>query len=111
MGTKTIKSNASSGAGVVVSENTVRATVNEDNGVTVAENGTTISGPISIVSNTNHIRVGGIWTFNAPYNMTLPSTYATPNSVLLIDSPVKQFETIMKDAVVMIGLLSGLSSI
>lgn len=111
MGTKIIKSNSSSGAGIVVSENTVRSTVNEDNGILITEKGTTISGPISLVSSTNQIRVGGLWTFNTPYRLTLPSTYATPNAVLVVDPPLKQLETIVKDASLMIGLLIGVSSL
>jgi hypothetical protein len=111
MGTKIIKSNSTSGAGVVVSENTVRATVNEDNSVMVAENGVTISGPVSLVSSPAHIRVGGLWTFNTPYNMMLPSTYATPAATLTVNPPIKQFKTIMEDASIMMGLLASLSSL
>jgi len=106
-----LKSDTSSSAGVVVSENAVRTTVNEENGVTVAENGVTISGPISLVSSPKHIRLGGLWTFNDPFKMTLPSTYATPTATLVVDPPVKQFKTIMQDSIVMLGLLSAISGI
>lgn len=111
MGTKVIKSSAGSDAGVVVADNVVRTSVNEDNSVVVAENGTTISGPISFVSNPNQIRVGGLWTFNTPYQMMLPSTYATPSPVLLVNPPVKQLTSIMKDTAVMIGMLGLFSSL
>lgn len=111
MGTKTIKSNSGSAAGVVVSDNSARITVNEDNGVIVDEKGTTINGPISLVTNPNQVRVGGLWTFNNPFQMMIPSTYATPSVVLMVDLPIKQLTSIMKDAAVMIALLSAVSSL
>lgn len=111
MGTKVIKSSAESDAGVVVSDSVVRMNVNKDNGVMVDERGTTITGPISIASATNHIRVGGLWTFNNPMTLSLPSTIATPTPVLMIDPPVKQFKSLMKDAAVMISLMGSLTAV
>jgi len=111
MGTKIIKSNAASDAGVVVADNVVRINSKEDNGVMVDERGVTITGPVSFVSGTNHIRVGGLWTFNNPTRLMIPSTLATPSPVLIVDSPVKQLANIMKDASVMIALIGGLSAI
>jgi len=111
MGTKVIKSNAESDAGVVVSDTVVRMNVNKDNGVMVDERGTTITGPISIASATNHIRVGGLWTFNTPINLSLPSTIATPTPVLMVDPPMKQYANLMKDAAVMIGLIGSLTAV
>lgn len=111
MGTKSIKSSSESGAGVIVSDTVVRINVNKDNGVMVDERGTTITGPISIVSATNHIRVGGLWTFNNPINLSLPSTIATPTPVLMVDPPMKQYVNLMKDTVVMIALIGGLAAV
>ena len=111
MSTKVIKSNPTSDAGVVVSDGTVRMTVKEDNGVMVNEKGTTITGPVSFASGTNHIRFGGLWTMNTPFQMMLPSTFATPAATLMVDPPVKQLTAIMKDAAVMIALFGGLSAI
>lgn len=108
MAIKVIKSSPGSDAGVVVSEKVVRMNSNEDNGVMVDERGVTISGPVSFVSGTNHIRVGGLWTFNNPTQLMVPSTIATPSPVLMVDPPVKQLANIMKDTAVMIGLLGGL---
>ena len=111
MATKTIKSSPDSKAGLVVAENVVRQSVNKDNSILIDEKGTTISGPISLVSATNHIRVGGLWTFNDPFKMTLPSTYACPTPTLMIDPPVKQFKELMQDTMVMIGLLGAISTL
>ena len=111
MGTKVIKSSPDSDAGIVVSKNVVRMNVNEDNGVMVDERGVTITGPVSFASNTNQIRVGGLWTFNSPMQMMLPSTMATPSAVLMVDMPISQFTNLMKEAGVMIGLIGGLAAI
>lgn len=111
MGTKSIKSNADSTAGVVVANNVVRVTSNEDNGIIVDERGVTIQGPVSIVSNPKQVRVGGLWVFNDPIMMSIPSTLATPNPVLQISSPTGQLKDLMKGASVMIQLLSSFSSL
>lgn len=111
MGTKVIKSKSDSETGLVVADNVIRMSSKEDNGIMVAENGTTISGPMSLVSNPNQIRVGGLWTFNTPYQMMLPSTYATPAATLLVSPPVQQLTTIMQDAAIMIGLLGVFSAL
>ena len=108
MGTKVIKALPTSQAGIVVSDTVVRMTVKEDKGVMVDERGVTITGPVSFVSGPNHIRVGGLWTFNNAMALSLPSTMATPTPVLMIDPPIKQFESLMKDASVMIALLGAL---
>jgi len=107
-GTRVIKTSPTSQAGIVVSDTVVRMNVGEDNGVVVAENGTTISGPVSFVSGPNHIRVGGLWTFNNAMALSIPSTMATPSAVLMIDPPLRQFAGIMATATVMIGLIGAL---
>ena len=111
MGTKTIKSEPTSEAGIVVSDNAIRQSVKEENSITISDKGTTISGPVSFVSGTNHIRVGGLWTFNDPFKLSLPSTYANPTPTLMIDPPIKQFQSLMQEATVMIGLLGSISGI
>lgn len=111
MGTKTLKSTPDSKAGVVVSTNTVRTSVSEDNGILVDEKGVTINGPISIVSNTSQIRTAGLWTFNDVFQLMIPSTLATPRPTLMIDSPTGNLEKLMEESTVMIGLLLGISSL
>jgi len=111
MGTKTIKSDAGSEAGIVVSKNASRMHGNKDNYVMTDERGTTVNGPISFVSGSDQIRIGGLWTLNNQLLMTLPSTLATPTPTLIINPPIKQLATLMKDATVMMGLLSALSAI
>jgi hypothetical protein len=111
MGTKTFKSDSDSVAGVSVSKNTVRVHGNKDNYVMADERGVTINGPMSFVSGSDQIRIGGLWTMSNQLMLSLPSTMATPTPTLMINPPIKQFETVMKDAAVMIGLLGALSTI
>ncbi len=108
---KLVKENPDSDAGVVVSDTVVRVTVKEDNGIMVDERGTTISGPISLVNGTNQIRVGALWSFNHPMQLTLPSTIATPSPTLMIDPPVLPIASLMKDTIVMVGLIGGMTAI
>lgn len=105
MSTKTIKSSSNSQTGVVVSENNVRITSKEDNGVTVDERGVTIQGPVSFVSNTSHMRFGGLWMMNNAVNLSLPSSISTPTPTLKVSPPIGQFKKLMKDANVMMQLL------
>lgn len=111
MGTRTIKSGADAVAGIVVSSNASRMHGNKDNYVMTDERGTTINGPMSFVSGSDQIRIGGLWTMNNQLLMTLPSTMATPTPVLMINPPIKQFKTIMQDAMVMIGLLGAFGAL
>ena len=105
---KTLKSHPKSKAGIVVSETTVRATVNEDNGIMVDERGTTITGPISLASSPNQIRVGGLFTFQSAIMGMLPSTMATPSPMYMIDPPVKQVGNLVKQAAIMGALIGGI---
>jgi hypothetical protein len=111
MGEKTFKSDSDAVAGVSVSKTSVRMNGNRDNYVLTDEKGTTISGPTSFVSGSDQIRIGGLWTMNNQLLLSLPSTMATPTPVLMINPPVKQLASVMADATVMIGLLSGFSGI
>jgi len=107
---KTIKVHPSSKAGVVISENTVRITVNEDNGIMVDERGTTITGPISLATSPNQIRVGGLFTFQNTIAGMLPSTMATPTPMYMIDPPVKQVAKLVKQVAVMGALIGGVTA-
>jgi len=79
----------------------------EDNAINIDERGVTINGPMSLVGGTNQIRVGALWTFNNMMALSLPSTIATPTPVLMIDPPGKQLASLMKQAALMIALLTG----
>jgi hypothetical protein len=104
---KTIKSHPSAKAGVVVSESTVRATAQEDNGLMIDERGTTITGPISLASSPNQIRIGGLFTFQNSIMGMLPSTIATPSPMYMIDPPIKQVANLVKQTAIMGAMIGG----
>jgi hypothetical protein len=104
---KIIKSNPKSEAGVVVSDNSVRATVKEEHGVSIDERGTTIAGPMSLAVSPNQIRVGGLFTFQTSVMGMLPSTMATPSAMYMIDPPVKQVITLVKQVALMGAMIGG----
>lgn len=108
---KSIKTKTDSTAGVVVSDSSVRITSNEDNGFIADERGITLQGPVSIVSSPEQIRMGGLWTFNSPITLSLPSTLATPNPVFNINPPTGQLKDLMKGASTMISLLASFASL
>ena len=107
---KMIKQHPSSKAGVVVSESTVRATVNEENGLMIDERGTTLTGPLSLATSPNQIRVGGLFTFQSSIMGMLPSTMATPNAMYMIDPPVKQVGKLVKQVALIGALMGGIAA-
>lgn len=111
MGTKTIKSTSDSNAGIVVSENAVRANGSKDNSITIDDKGITLNGPMSIPGGSSQIRFSALWTMNTELMLSLPSTLATPMPVMTINPPVKQIASLVKDATVMIGLMTALGGI
>ena len=108
MPTKTFKSDADASAGIVASKNAVRMNGKEDHYVMTDERGVTINGPMSIVSGSSQMRFSGLWTMNTEMLLSLPSTMATPNPVMTINPPVKQFKALMEEAAVMIGLFGAI---
>jgi len=104
---KILKVNPSSKAGIVVSENTVRSTVNEDNGIMIDERGTTITGPMSIAASPNQIRVGGLFTFQNSISGMLPSTIATPSPMYMVDPPIKQVQNLVQQVAIMGAMIGG----
>ena len=107
MPTKTIKSDATSEAGVVIAKNVVRMHGNKDNYVMTDEKGTTVNGPISFVSGSGQMRFGGLWVMQNEMMLSLPSTMATPTAVMTINPPVAQLANLMGEAVVMMKLLGS----
>jgi hypothetical protein len=108
---KIIKANSAAKAGIVVSENTVRMTVNEDNGIMVDERGTTIAGPISLACSPDQVRVGGLFTLQNAISGMLPSTMATPSAMYTINPPVKQLAGLVKQVALMGALMGALGAL
>ena len=97
-------------AGFVAAKNAVRMNGNKDNYVMADERGLTLNGPVSFVSGSGQIRFGGLWVMQNELMLSLPSTMATPTPVMTINPPIAQFESIMKDAAVMMALIGAFAS-
>ena len=54
-----------------------------------SDKGTIVRGPLSMAGGLDKIRVSGLWTLNPTLMTTVPSTAASPVSVLNIDIPFK----------------------
>jgi len=111
MPTRTIKAEPDGEAGIVTTKNAVRMNGNKDNYVLADERGVTVNGPVSFVAGSSQMRFGGMWTMNSELQMSLPSTIATPTPVMMINPPIAQFTSLMKDAVVMMGIIGALGAI
>lgn len=104
---KVLKSSPKAKSGIVVSDNSVRMNATEENGVMVDERGTSISGPMSLATSPNQIRVGGLFTFQTSVMGMLPSTMATPSAMYMVDPPVKQVITLVKQVALMGAMIGG----
>lgn len=109
--TKTFKESPDSPAGMVVDNKTTRMVGNQDNFVMTDDKGVWVGGPVSFISGSAQTRWGGLWTMNNELAMSLPSTMATPTQVMNIDPPLKQFESLMADAAIWIGLIGSLQAL
>jgi hypothetical protein len=105
MPTKTIKAEHDAESGIVVASNVVRMNGNKDNYVMADEKGITINGPMSFVSGSGQMRFSGLWVMQNEMMLSLPSTLATPTPVMTINPPIGQMASLVKDAVIMMGLL------
>jgi hypothetical protein len=77
-------------AGMEVTSETasmVVATAGHPNAIKVGKEGVWISGPISILTSPEEIRVGGFWVQNTPFLQMMPSTMATPIPNLILNPP------------------------
>lgn len=109
MPNKVFKSDAASPAGLGLGNEVARMHGNKDNYVQVDGLGTYISGRVSLLSQMQQIRTGGLWTFNNNFALMIPSTLGTPIPVLKIDPPLKGLQNLVEQASIMIGLFAGIA--
>jgi hypothetical protein len=108
MGKKTWKVDQDATAGMQVTDKSVQATVatvDGVNGIYVDESGTYIRGKISLMTNPEQIRVGGLWTQPSGWQQMFPSTMAFPNPNLIISPPLKGVRDMALAVNWMMGLL------
>lgn len=105
---KVFKAHPDATAGISVGTAVSRMSGNKDNFVMTDEKGVTISGPISILQDTNQIRIGAIYTMNNAIDLQVPSSLVTPVPVLIANVAVEQYAAIMKDSLTMMALFGAL---
>lgn len=92
MGVKTWKASQDATAGMQVTDGSVQATVatvDGVNGLYVDDSGVYIRGKLSLMTNPEQIRVGGLWVQPTGWQQMFPSTMAFPNPNLLLSPPLK----------------------
>lgn len=110
MPNKIIKSDTAAPAGIGLGNEVARMHGNKDNYIQIDGLGTYISGRVSLLSQMNQVRTGGLWTFNNNFALTIPSTLGTPVPVLMVDPPLKGLQNIVEQASIMIGLFAGIAA-
>lgn len=71
--------------------------------------GTMVQGRLSLLSQMDAVRTGGLWTFSNNWYLMIPSTLGTPVPVLNHNPPTELMENMMEQASLMIGLFGGVS--
>lgn len=104
---KIFKSEWDAPAGVSIGSECARMHGNDHNYVQIDSVGTFVSGGVSFLSTMPQIRTGAMWTFNNNFAMSIPSTLGTPSPTLVVNPPIKQIQSIAKQATT-IGALFGM---
>lgn len=101
---KIIKNTPESSCMVVAGSEYTQITAGANSFTTTRESGNFVNGPLSISSNVDNIRVGGIWKFNPQLSTGLPSTMITPIPTLVFDLPIKN----LASSALIAGVLAAL---
>ena len=110
MPSKVWKADFESPAGIAVGNEVARIHGNKENYVQCDGLGTYVSGRMSLLSQMQNIRTGGLWTFNTNWALMIPSTLGTPVPVLNVNPPLKMLANIGQQAALMIGLFASLGA-
>lgn len=90
---KVIKTKPESSSMLVAGEEYSQIASGPNSFTSTRDKGNFINGPLSISSNIDNIRVGGIYKFNPVLASGLPSTMITPIPTLVLDMPVKNLSS------------------
>lgn len=102
---KVLKHRADSSDMVIVNEGYSQLTSKANSVTVTGESGTFINGPLSISSQIDNIKVGGIFKFNPLLASCLPSTMITPIPTLVMDIPVRNLKSASGIASILQGIL------
>lgn len=111
MPSKMIKSEPGASAGIALGSECSRMHGTDSNYIQIDSMGTFISGKVSLMSQMQEIRTGGLWTFNNNWSMMIPSTLGTPSATLIVDPPIKNIQALTKQAVTMMSLMGMIGAI
>lgn len=105
MPSKMIKSEPAASAGIALGSECSRMHGTDSNYIQIDSMGTFISGKVSLMSQMQEIRTGGLWTFNSNWAMMIPSTLGTPSATLVVDPPIKNVQALAAQASTMMSLM------
>jgi len=105
MGKRTFKTRDGEPA-LMVTQETVKISANEENYVMSNSRGTSIAGPIAFASGSSQIRFGPLFTMNTEMAMMIPSTTATPTPVMMLNFPVQTFTSLLPACQSMMSMMS-----
>lgn len=101
---KVLKDSAASSAMVIAGTDYTQLTAGPNSISSTKDSGNYINGPLSISSNIDNIRVGGMYVFNPQLSTGLPSTIITPIPTLVFDIPIKNLASQAAISAVLKGL-------
>lgn len=102
---KVIKSAPDSSAMLIAADTYSQITAGPCSMTVTRQDGTFINGPLSISSQIDSIRIGGVFKMNPILASCLPSTMITPIPTLVLDIPVKNLGSASAISSLLLGLL------
>ena len=105
MGRRVLKATPDALAGLEIQDEAVKLSGSNESFFYSDESGCYIVGPISIRTDPENIRIATGYTFQPAYKAQLPSTCATPQPVLVANSPVEGFAAFASEVSELLGEL------
>ena len=91
---KVMKTTADSSSMVIAAAGYSQITAGPNSVSTVKDSGVFINGALSITSQVDNIKIGGIYKLNPILSSCIPSTMITPVPTLVLDLPVKNLTSV-----------------
>ena len=91
---KVLKASAASSSMVIAGESYSQITSGPVSVTASGEGGVYINGALSITSQVDNIKIGGIFKLNPLLSTCLPSTMITPIPTLVMDMPIKNLASV-----------------
>lgn len=91
---KVMKTTADSSSMVIAANGYSQITAGPNSVSTVKDSGVFINGALSITSQVDNIKIGGIYKLNPLLSTCMPSTMITPIPALIMDLPIKHISSL-----------------